>query len=69
MGNQPKSIIFELSNLGCLMRVHPNNLREQKGSKRDGNLNIFLITISHMASSSLRNLSLEVWKLAQIYDF
>ena len=51
------------------MRVHPNNLREQKGSKRDGNLNIFLITISHMASSSLRNLSLEVWKLAQIYDF
>ena len=51
------------------MRVHTNNLPEQKGSKRDGNLNIFLITISYMASSSLRNLSLEVWKLAQIYDF
>ena len=32
-------------------------------------LKILLITVSHMASCNLRNLFLEVWKLAQMYHF
>ena len=40
-----------------------------KGPKRGGNLKISLITVSHMASCNLRNLFLEVWKLAQMYHF
>ena len=41
----------------------------QKGSKCGGTLKILLITVSRMASCNLRNLFLEVWKLAQMYHF
>ena len=41
----------------------------QKRSKCGRTLKISLIIVSHMASCKLRNLFLEVWKLAQMYQF